>query len=412
MNKLFALEDINTDGAVGELEVTPQEGEVADVQAEVEPEVAEIAEQTEAIDEGMGATDQLEQVEQVVEQAAEGEGLSEVSAEAIRIAVEAICARVGANPKTLYNMYAAENFGSASSRKANTRIALEGVSDFLKDMWKKIKAALENLWKKVKAFWAKHLSSLERVKKALESAKTNLSSSSGKLKDKAYIEDAPIFLKDAFGFDKDVSVSTIKTIIKTHADLGKKSDELTRIVQVMNAAAENMAKSSDKELGTILGDMLSTATKTIEMGTASTPLVGGEYITIKFEANKNDAELTMEVEREKVDHEAKLGLSLSDKAGVNGLLQDALAVINETIKAKQKTEKVEEAFNKFTLSIEKRINQAATTPESGKTMRKIMKIVYKANAQSPTINTQLVALNIKMAKAVLGFASVCMKHYK
>ena len=135
MSKLFALEDINTDSAVGELEVTPQEGEVADVQAEVEPEVAEIGEQTEAIDEGMSATDQLEQVEQVVEQAAEGEGLSEVSAEAIRIAVEAICVRVGANPKTLYNMYATENFQSASSRKANSKIALEGVSEFLKDMW-------------------------------------------------------------------------------------------------------------------------------------------------------------------------------------------------------------------------------------------------------------------------------------
>ena len=59
----------------------------------------------------------MEEVEGLVEDAVEnGEGLDPVAAEAVRISVEAICARIGANPKAVYPLYATENFASASSR--------------------------------------------------------------------------------------------------------------------------------------------------------------------------------------------------------------------------------------------------------------------------------------------------------
>ena len=130
MSKLFAFENADVIGDEVELETPVEVGEVADVEVDVMEEGGEIEEQAEAIEEGVGASDQMEQVEELVEQAAEeGEGLDPVAAEAIRIAVEAICARVGANPKSMYALYATENFQSASSRKANTRFALEGVGD-------------------------------------------------------------------------------------------------------------------------------------------------------------------------------------------------------------------------------------------------------------------------------------------
>ena len=116
MAKLFALEEAELEGTEVELEAAPEVGEVADVQVEVEADASEMTEVAAGVEEGMGAADQMEQVEEVVEQAAEGEGLDPVAAEAIKIAVEAICARIGANPKAVYSLYATENFQSASSR--------------------------------------------------------------------------------------------------------------------------------------------------------------------------------------------------------------------------------------------------------------------------------------------------------
>ncbi|EKD89614.1 MAG: hypothetical protein ACD_33C00031G0001, partial [uncultured bacterium] len=79
MAKLFAMEDEGSASDVVELEATPQEGEVAEVQVEMAADTAEVAEQSEAVDEGMAAADQLEEVQEVVEQSVEqGEGLDPV----------------------------------------------------------------------------------------------------------------------------------------------------------------------------------------------------------------------------------------------------------------------------------------------------------------------------------------------
>lgn len=402
MSKLFALENLDENVGEVELEAAPEVGEVADVQVEVDGDAGEAGEATAAIDEGMGAADQLEQVEEVVEAAAEGEGLDPVAAEAIRIAVEAICARVGANPKAVYSLYATENFQSASSRKANTRIALEGVGEFLKDMWKKIKAALQRLWEKVKAFWDKHVSSLGRIKKALESMKARVGESSGKLKDKAFIEDAPSNLVEAVGFNGDISVKSISSIIDAHDGMVGTADKVVAAADAFNkAAASNITDpaAAAKALGS-LGDL--------KFG----PVVGGVTVSYKFERDESEGNVTLEVERENVDRKDKGGVSLAEKNEVKGLVDKMLKVINDNIKAKEKFSKLQEGFNKLSMSIEKAINGSGASAEDAKAMRNSMKIAYKINAKVPTITTEGLGLNIKLSKAVLGYAALCVKNYK
>lgn len=402
MAKLFAMEDADLTGDQVELEVTPEEGEVADVQVDVEQEVAETAGDAEAIDEGMGAADQMEQVEEVVADAAEGEGLDPVAAEAIRIAVEAICARVGANPKAVYSLYATENFQSASSRKANTKIALEGVGEFLKDMWKKIKAALSRLWEKIRAFWDKHVSSLGRIKKALESMKQKVGESSGKLKDKAFIEEAPSALAESIGFNGDISVKSIQSIIDTHKNLLNTADEFATVADTFNkAAAANI--SNPKAAADAIGGV-----KNASVG----PVVGGITFSYKFERDQAEGDVTFTVERENVDRKDKGGVSLAEKNDVKTLVDNMLKVVADNIKAKEKLNKVQEAFNKLSLAIEKAINGASGSPEDIKAMRNSMKIAYKINAKFPTVMSEGLALNIKLSKAVLGYAALCVKNYK
>ena len=403
MGKLFALEDMDTEFTGAGLETAPEEGEVANVQVDVEQEVGDIGENAEAIDEGMGAVDQLEEVQDVVEQAAEeGGGLDPVAAESLRIAVEAICARVGANPKAIYSLYATENFRSTSSRKANTRIALEGVGEFLKDMWKKIKSALQRLWEKVRAFWDKHVSSLGRIKKALESMKQRVGESSGKLKDKAYIEEAPAGLDDALGFEGDISVKSIETIINTHKGLLDTSEEVVNITAGFNATA------SSKIDDPVAAAKALNSVKDFKTG----KLVGGIEITYKFDIDADEGTVNLEIERENVDRKDKGGVSLAEKNAVKGIVDSMLKVINDNIKAKEKMTKLQESFNKLSLAIEKAINEANASPEDAKAMRTSMKIAYKINAKVPTIQNEALALNIRLSKAVLSYASLCLKNYK
>ena len=416
MSKLFALENMDEQLTAGEMEVSPEEGEVADVQAEIGEEVGEMDDQVTAIEEGIDASGQMEQVEELVENAAEeGEGLDPVAADAVKIAVEAICARVGANPKTFYALYATENFQSASSRKANTRFALEGVGEFLKDMWKKIKAALQNLWAKAQAFWNKHVSSLGRIKKALESAKKTVSESSGKISDKAYLETAPAGLADTFPGSSDVSASVIQKYIATHRGLTVTSDAFNKRIEKINATAEKMSKLKGGDLKDEITNGMKDSIGEEKFGTEKEPMVGGVYITYKFEADKSEGDLTVEIERETIEkkHDS-VGASISDKNALQALIKSTLEIINDTIKTKDKNDKAVAAFNKTMLNIEKAVNQEATTAKDSsiKNLRRMLKIVYKANAVQPRINNELFTSNVRLAKGVLSYVNVCVRQYK
>ena len=404
MAKLFALE--NAEVETGELEMeTPVEvGEVANVETEMVPEIAEAGEIESGVEEGMGAADQLEQVEEVVAQAAEGEGLEPVAAEAIKIAVEAICARIGANPKAVYSLYAAENFQSASSRKANTKYALEGVGEFLKDLWKKIKAALTNLWAKVKAFWAKHVSSLGQVKKALESMKQKVGSSSGKLEGKAYVEEAPGSLGDAFGHAGEISTKSIESVIAQHANLTESADAFVKKVEALNAIAADKAATPSA---------LENVAKL--QSTSSGPLVGGVTFKVEVESDAEAGSVQVNFSEEADNGSEKVGVQLAAKDAVKSMLDKTLAIVNDNMKAREKLAKCEESFNKAAIAVEKVINEGSKDKESAeaaKETRKSMKIIYAMNAKAPVIFNKGLGFNIKLAKAVLGYSSLCLKNYK
>ena len=402
--KLFAMEDAELEGGAVELEAAPEVGEVADAEVPVVEETTELEGQSESIDEGMAAADQMDQVEEVVASAAEGEGLEPVAAEAIKIAVEAICARIGANPKAVYSLYATENFQSASSRKANTKIALEGVGEFLKDLWKKIKAALQNLWAKVKAFWNKHVSTLGRIKKALDSMKQKVGASSGKLDGKAYIEEAPGGLASAFGHAGEISTKSIESIIAEHDKLAESSDAMVKRVEAMNSVAANKAATPSELKSQV--DLKSTETG---------PLVGGVKFKVEVEADTDAGSVQVNFSEEPAESSDKVGVQLAAKDAVKSVLDKTLAVINENIKARDKLAKCEESFNKAAMQVEKVINESSVDKESAekaKEIRKTMKIVYAMNAKAPTIFNKGLNYNIKLAKAVLTYSALCVKNYK
>ena len=406
---LFALEN---DGEVGDVEmsVSPEEGQIADAGNEANDDMEDIGETAEAVDTGADAGEQMGQVEELVEDAVEnGEGLSPVAAEAVRISVEAICARIGANPRAVYSLYATENFQSASSRKANSRIALEGVGQFLKDLYEKIKAALTNMWTKIKAFWAKHISTLGRVKKALEAMKTKVASSSGKFEGRAQLDEAPSSLVDAFAGTGSLNTTVITKFIDTHNTATGTSKEMTDKVTTFNG------KLNPTPLDVTAVDSPITAIfKEKNLGTSTTPLVGGVYISYSVEggADKDDP-VSITTTRETVsDKETKRSLVLADKGEVKNLLDGTLKVINETIKIKDSVTKLQTATSKMLNAFDKSIAKNDPDETGFRAQRTALSKAYKVNSKAGMVSGEMLNQNIRLAKAVMGYAAVCLKNYK
>lgn len=407
---LFALENADELGQGVEMEASAEEGEVADVGMDVEAEAGEIDDVADAVSDGTDAADQMEEVEALVADAAEnGEGLDPVAAEAVRISVEAICARIGANPKAVYSLYATENFASASSRKANTRIALEGVGEFLKDLWKRIKAALTNMWKKVKDFWAKHVSSLGRVKKALEATKVKVKASSGKLKGAAFVEKAPGALTAAFAGKGPVDAKRVKTYIDAQSGFTGMTSALgAELARMKDFNFENFSAS---DMATQASDKV----KRLKDASQTVLIIGGESLTIKSDIDDEGKSFKLEIEKdttEEADPEA--GMVAGSKDDLSGLLDASLVIIKAAIQERSKAEKVQSdtsaAMSKIEAIVAKDTVDAGS--DAAKALRTNLAVIYKLNAVVVKVQGIAASQNIRMAKSVIAFTAASLKQYK
>ena len=412
MSKLFALEELETGTTEVELEAAPEVGEVADVQAEAMPDIAEVESQSEGINEGIEAADQLEQVEAVVSDAVEnGEGLDPVAAESLRIAVEAICARVGANPKAMYALYATENFSSASSRKANSKIALESVSEFLKSLWEKIKAAVKNLWEKVQALWNKHLSSLGRTVKALESMKDKVSQAKG-----------------TGTYDPVEVPESLRSIFPSKAaTLG--IDEMSEFATTINRSLDSISKFrmlEDASKATKLADLNNVAEQAkgsgivVEFGSEDKPLPGGSYFkwTYKLESEDDDGVkiLTLDVEEDHgkfTDGRKNNQLDIANKEALKSLINEYIKSAKDLVKYRDKVEqRAKNVANAFK-AIDKELNEAFKTDKSGmKNAKSAVRCFQLVMSKGPAMETKLLGAQLMALKGVLVYTSVCLKNYK
>ena len=415
MSKLFALEELDEVVDAGEMEASVEEGEVADVQVDVEEEVAEVGSQETAIDDGMGAAGQLEEIEDVVEASIEeGEGLDPVAAEAVRIAVEAICARVGANPKSMYALYATENFQSASSRKANSRIALEGISDFLKSLWEKIKAAVSNIWTKVTEFWNKHVSNLGRVLKALESMKSKISATKGSPNQGSDEVKASSGLVSTFAGKGDVSTVEINNFISAHTKAAKSADTETKVLMqaVSNAGTPN----------NLLPALSGVTSGSIKLGEASAPLAGGVYLEYKYEIENDKSTeedgitFKFEVEEESADSDKERDLYVAGKDALKKVVQDTIVLIKASVKTRDTVDKDRKEFEKVKKDLDKLIGGMSAADATEKLARRkagqALRTFSTIHAKVPGISAKLAAMDVRLAKGVLEYCSACLKRFK
>lgn len=120
--------------------------EATDMQAEVTAELDQV-------DAGLSDSEGLAKIADILEETASTGGMDESMARVVEVAVESYYKRLGiSNRKT---MPAMESFSKDTSRVAATRVAIEGVMDTIKTVWKAIVDAVMRMSAVIKNFFAK-----------------------------------------------------------------------------------------------------------------------------------------------------------------------------------------------------------------------------------------------------------------
>lgn len=420
MSKLFAFE--NDDAAVIDADL---DTDLADVAGEMTDELAAVETTTDAVDAGVEATTPLGEVQDLVSDAVEsGEGLDSVAAEAVRIALKSVCRTIGADPKVMYPLYATENFDGASSRLGSSKLALEGITEFAKDLYKRIKAALERLWKKIKAFWDKHFSTLGRLKKAAVEMKKRVAKLK-ELKGAPFIDTMPGAFATAFFPDGEL---TIKDVAKTESALADLREGYLNGLEKVVALCVSLAVLADKTapdaVRTEGGKMIGTFAPGGDIFPKVENLVGGYSIHAYVEVDGGDdttlGDVTFKFDRESSDKDSDVskGMRVASKQELVDLCVSVEKAIDKMIESKKNIDKanskVLEMLQKVGEDAEKYVadKEAAKSETIAKKVRMVMSMCYKSSSLVGRGHTTVTAEGVRFCKAALAYISYNAKQYK
>jgi phiKZ-like phage internal head proteins len=177
---IMSLED-NLEAAGVEIVDVP----VADVTDFVESAEAPMIEMNEAaaevdaiaedMEEAATTADVLTDMVETAENSLPEGGLDPAGAEVLTAAVEHLCAKLGFSQRKL-RVFASEGFSDKSTRVQSTKLAIEGITDRVKDIWKSIVNAFKSAVAWVKEFFAKYFTTLGRLKERAVGLKATVES--------------------------------------------------------------------------------------------------------------------------------------------------------------------------------------------------------------------------------------------
>ena len=264
--KFFALENEDLELVDGD-ELSAQDViEAADAEQEAEVEAAEVDELATAIEDAEVAADNLEEVADVLEDGVEkGEGVSEETAQAAEIAVEACLNMLGTSHRESSIMPSLESWGSGHSRLSATKIALEGVTDTVKKIWERIVKFVKDIWQKVSDFFVKFFDNTDRLIKNATKLKQEIAGKKDyKVKEKEI--DNKGASKNFNAGQGNADGKTVIEVVKTHSAIARGSKGLISGITGTFNAVKDMINGNDaaqEGIGSKLEDMVRAAVSTI-----------------------------------------------------------------------------------------------------------------------------------------------------
>ena len=424
MAKLFAFEEMEIESPGENVEISDDELDSVQELPVVQDENEEIGEHAEAIDEAVDATGDLDEVREVVEKSIEEEGgLSPVAAEAVRIAVESICARVGASPKSLFSLYATENYKSSSARLANSKLALEGIGEFIRNLWEKIKKAVKSLWDKLVAFWEKHFSTLGRLSKTLNSLYDKVGSIKGKVEEKEV--KAPSSLAKDYCWANPISAKVIKETLSRHIEFIKKLGDFRKITNENNELLKNIAEKyttpevyeKEKQLKSLLEEV-----NKLSFGGETEPLVTGVYYVVEAKEMKERTfkeyvslfSIDKKVINKEVEDDVKFEVLTIEE--MRELIKLGKEIVNKTMDMKKSIPDMKKSLNEVVDKMDKLVakleSQENVNNEDKDMYRAIVGVFSKLQSSYAKFAADVVSLNTRAANSIIIAVKTSARMYK
>lgn len=439
MAKLFAFEEMDVvEAEAGEM--TPEQIQAPIDAAATTEEVGDIAEKAEAIDDAGEAADDLEEVHDVIATSIEEEGgLSPVAAEAIRIAVKSICGRVGASPTRLYSVYASENFASASSRAANSRMAMESVGEFLAGLWAKIKESIQSLWEKIKEFWNTHFAKTGRMTKELEAMQRRVAGLKKERPSGKTVLELSGGLANSFGAESEVNASTVGSVLDRHVSYSNKLNGVGPVFADVKKIAKKLEETSEVSakqdaISELAEDITA---KFSDLATAEhAELVGGKKVIVSAEAKTEDKEefIVPDITIGQAELKEKVSFTVLAKNEMGTVLKKAMSVNDSTVGIKKAIEAASKEIKDTVAILDKVVkgqekaasvsteadDQAAKkdkgVAEEAKKQLKLTRATIrgfnKLNTKFGKLSTEVVSLNFRAIDSAVALVNVSLREYK
>ena len=194
------------------------------------------------MDEAEETADTLDKMSESLGEAAEDGGISEPAAEAVRVAVEHLCARIGM-PAGHRVMPSMESFGDRSSRVTATMEAMDGIKARAKSIWDAIVKVFNQAIDWVKDFFRKLTDSSLKLKKRAEKIITE----AGKMGSKVISSNAKI---STGSFAKQLRIDNT---LPVGVEFTKKFDTYTSDIKDINTQFRAFSESGKTAISEIMG---------------------------------------------------------------------------------------------------------------------------------------------------------------
>lgn len=374
----------------------------------------EISQQHETIEDAIANSVYIENVQEVVTNADE---ISKVGMQSINMAIESIFINLGAPIDKYLNTWCFESLTSDTYSK----MALEDMQVFVKDLWTKIKESVNKLWEKVNEFWKNHFSALNKIKVALETAlkqvNDNYTRSAQELSDKS---DTSIV--SSFNNGKSIDQKTISDFVNSHFNMFSTLDELVRNTQHFNKFAKNMRQDDfENEVdGTLTSLTKNFVSRSYRLGTDDAPLITGEFITVEYVQPEESGDIEFMPNVEKMDAADEQKIYLLDKEKLKSIISKTLTIIRETMRYKETQETLQREFNVLTDTFDKHIDEQGIVMDFDdmhhnnskllKNYKKTIRVIYRINVSIPKILGTAITSNVKLARSVVHYTQFCLTH--
>ena len=236
--------------------------ELAENNAETTEAVAEVAESTEegavaedAKEEAVETVEALESIAIALRTSAANGGMDKHSAHVVSIAVEHMYSRIGVSRKA---MPAMESFGGTSTRVGATQLALEGITQSIKDIWAAIVKAVKKAVQWVKDHFFKVFGAAEKLKKRADAVKAKAGAVTTKPKEKTFDNKSLVEKLQMEGTVKadESGVKNLAIVVKAVFDQyaatsGKAGEEIADALEKTDKATATLAIPGSVELSVL-----------------------------------------------------------------------------------------------------------------------------------------------------------------